>query len=476
MDIDNSPFKKEIDKILKSKDKTVAFNWEVEFKPREPNDVVLSKDPYDVNYVEDYEKKKIYKPMKIINIDFSEDYENNASSDITLICTIPLGLWVKVLYPYRDHLECTLIQRPIKTFTREFQKDEDPITNTYFCVPKIDEKIVGEAKYLDRFTRYELDNKGVVDVHFQLYDLSYEKLRTVTVGNIFRRATCEEVMKSILAKESDKIKTKEGKAIDYIQVVEPDNEEKREHFVIPQGTLLTDIPHYLQKRCGGIYNAGIGRYIRDKTWYIYPLYDTGRFDDEKKTLTVFKIPSMELTNVERTFRTEGDKLYILATDQSSFRDNGILDFLNKGNGVRWADARVFMTEKHFEAKDNKAIISRKQVNHEFLYKDLKESNTVFRSENQIHANPFYEYSKLAARRGLVYGFIWENSKPELLIPGMMVKILYLKKQKVCSIEGVLLKAQTSIQLRGQAVTAVSHTTKTGLFVFANPPNENDENV
>lgn len=476
MDIDNSPLKKDIDKIINSKDKIVTFQWEVEFKPREPNDVVLSKDAFDTNYTEKHEQKKIYKPMKITNIDFNEDYENNASSEITLSCTIPLGLWVKVLYLYRNHLECTLIQRPVSTFTNELEKDKEPITNTYFCLPKVDERVVGEAKTLDRFSRYELDLKGTVDVQFQLYDLSYEKLRSVTVGNIFRRATSEEVIKSILAKESDKLKTKEGKAIKYIQMVKPDNEEKREHFVIPQGTLITDIPHFVQRRCGGVYSTGIGRYIHDKTWYIYPLYDTARFDKEKKTLTVFKVPLLNLVNVERTFRTEGDKVFIIAAEEASYRDNGIIDFINKGNGVRFADARVFMTEKHFEAKDNKAIISRKQVNHEYVYKDLEEANTVYRSDNQIHANPFYEYSKLAGRRGLIYGFIWENSKPDLLLPGMMVKIIYLKKQKVCSIEGVLLKAHTAIQLKGQAITSFTYTTSTALFIFANPPDQGDESV
>ena len=465
MELEVSPIQEEIDKIIEDGPKKVHHAWEVEFSIREDCDVKLSEDPDDIGYVPEKEKEKIYIPLKILNIDFVQDFERGQGDEITLTCTIALGQWVKVLYPCRDFLKATLIKRFLVEGELSYDKDEDKETETFACMPKITEANSSEGKHLSRRSRRELDMKGMIDIEFQLTDFSMEKLRLVTFGGIWRRCKPEELLKTILANESKKVSTGDGKAIDYIDVKKVSNETPREQYVIPQDTPLTSVAHYLQVRCGGLYSAGVNQYMRNKTWYVYPLYDTTRFGKESKTLTLIRVPEMTYTNMDRTFRVDGDKVYALATSNADFNDDVEPRYMRDGNGVRFSDARLFMNENLVETRDNKAIAHRKRINHEFVSVDKPKRQFVQQSPLRSHANPFEEYSALARRDGVVYMFEWEKSDPSLIFPGMMAKILYSKGDDIGQLEGSILKVHTATQMLGQAVTAHGHKTTSTLFVF-----------
>ena len=93
------------------------------------------------------------------------------------------------------------------------------------------------------------------------------------------------------------------------------------------------------------------------------------------------------------------------------------------------------------------------------------------SKDPINSNPFVEYSKLARKKGNIYSFAWENCDLSLVHPGMLCKILYIKSDEIIELHGVLLKAQLSVQLQGQAITSKSHKAMGALSIFANFPEE-----
>ena len=95
------------------------------------------------------------------------------------------------------------------------------------------------------------------------------------------------------------------------------------------------------------------------------------------------------------------------------------------------------------------------------------SNNIQLSEDGIGSNAFNDYSKLASRFGGIFDFTWENGDPSLLFPGMRVRVLYLDKEDVVELHGVLLAAQTLIQGVGMGMTISRHKTITHLSVFVN---------
>ena len=470
MELETSPLMEEVDKIIKDGPKKVFYKWEVEFSVREPNPIKISDAEYDVLFTPEEEKEKIYKPLKILNLDYFRDYEEGFSDENTLRCSIPLGLWLKVLYPYRDYLKATVIRTPIKEETEEEDKDAEKESEVYACLPKITQENSGEGKTIDKFTRFELDLKGILDIDFQLFDFSTEKLRTVTVGGIYRRVVPEDVVKGVIYKESKKVELEDGPAIESLDIVKATNKEQREHIMLPQGLPISDVAGFVQTHCGGLYNAGVGQYLQNKAWYIYPLYDTTRFDEEQKTLTIIKVPQTRYNDIPRTYRLDGDKLFVLGTSNSEFRDATEVRYLTEGNGVRFADSRKFFDEL-VETKDNKAIAHRGKLNHEFVADEREKRNNVLLSKDPINSNPFVEYSKLARKKGNIYSFAWENCDLSLVHPGMLCKILYIKSDEIIELHGVLLKAQLSVQLQGQAITSKSHKAMGALSIFANFPEE-----
>lgn len=462
MELVTSPMQDEIDKIIKEGPQPVHHAWTVEFTIRKDCPIELSDDPDDVEYVPKKEEEKVYVPLKILNIDFVHDFEQSYGDEINLRCQIPFGLWAKVLYPCRDYLKATLIKSYLKEEDLSYDKEVDKESETFSCLPKITDENSLEGKRFNRYSRRELDTKEFLIVDFQLTDESLEKLRSVTFGGIWRRCTPEDLVKAVLANESKKV----GGAIDFIDVKKASNEEPREHFMIPQQTPLTELARYVQVKCGGLYNTGVGQYMRNKTWYVYPLYDTTRFGKESRTLTIVRVPELKYTNSERTFREDGKKVYIIATSAAEFQDRKELKLLRDGNGVRFGDSRLYMNDL-VETRDNKAIASRSKVNHEFVSEDRPKCQVVVQSPWKLHSNPYEETTKLARRAGATYIFEWEKSDPSLIIPGMMAKILFAKGDEVGELEGVVLKVQTPIQLLGQAVTAHGHKSTTVIHVFCN---------
>lgn len=440
--------KHEINKILYPKDKANGYQWawQLYFKPRTPNPIKNDEKVYS-EYAP-IEKKGIFRPFRINSLEIIRDYELNAGDELRLSCVFPLGLWYKVMVPYMDYLECVIKKTPLKPNTTSTDRSQKTQVQTYLAIPLMDKANTPDANSFNRFSREALDNQGLVEIDFQLMDLSLEKIRTVTFGNIFRKVKNEDVIKSVLSREASKVKLDDGRpAISAIQMQPADNTEERSHTLITQGTRLIDVPHYVQKRCGGVYSFGLASYIQNKEWYIFAPYNTKNSSQNTKTLNIFKSEDATHDQAEYTWRKDGDRLCILATSNSVFRDDGSQKYKDTGNGIRFADARQYM-DKLVETKDNKATAKRKQLNSEYLMQPERlcgeYNNNVRISARAINANTYLENSDMALAAGSWVSIEWRNCDVSLLYPGMPVRIQYTKDGKVCQLFGILLKLHCSI--------------------------------
>lgn len=409
-----------------------------------------------------------FEVTKVIDIQVTRDYIANAGDEIRMTALIPLGMWAIDVFPYIRELEISLIKKPLIEVGDELDVEKDIETKRYIATPDPTTMPVITGRDIAKLTKKELDIRDIFEIDFQLHEKVFYSLRLRTFSGTFRRVTPEETIKYILATESAKVKTDEDSACLGVDMVKSDNQDKREHVIIPNVVNLVDIPVYTQRNAGGVYNTGLGSYYQNRYWFVYPLWNTQRFEEANKTLVIMKVPVVRFTGIERTYREEGDSVYVLATSNSEITDDAYTNFSNAGNGTRFADSRLFVRD-FSEVKDNKAVAKRADNNHEFLSVDRgEERNTVFLSRQKINANPYVERSALSSRKGCTYVFVWENSNPDLLIPGMMCKIYYMEEDKLMEIAGVLLANNTSIQMTGVGLTTKKHVTTTILMIFANP--------
>lgn len=422
---------------------------------------------------------QVVSPLKIVSVDFKQDFEQQYADEIMLIMAISGGVFTRDVYPYKDNLEITLYRQPIfENYDSENPEQQIQVeTYTAQLVDTGNPVLDGGAP--NTVTKETLDLSNIWNVTFQLVNKALEQVRLVTVGGIWRNCTAQDAITALMTTESRRIHVDDARMPQGVNMIKASNQNKRDHIVIPHGTRLVDVPEYIHKKCGGVYSSGLGYYFKDDWWYVYPCYDTTRFESEQRTLTVVNVPKAKLPQIERSFRKDGNNLVVLATGDIKFLTDADVQQLTRGNGVRFADADKFMNG-FVQTKNNKALASRGANNSEAMSVARANGlNNVQVSSKAITANPYLEWSALARRQGGVIAFEWQNSDPAETFPGMMVKLLYQEEDDIMQAYGVLLKAHHYVQTRGVGLTDGRYLCHSMLSVFVKPldvsTDEEDDN-
>jgi hypothetical protein len=443
MEIEQSSLYREIKAVINGDAKPVHFYWSAKI----------------------HVNNEVLEPLKVLSIDIIRDYENNYGEEILITMAVLGGKYAKRIYPYKGKIDISLEKLPLYETGVETDKSKSVETERYTAtlIDKGNPLIEGNSGNVP--TEETLDLTNIFEISFQLVNKALEQLRFISIGGNYRDVLVEDVLKGVLTTESGKLDVDTARAIKGVDMVPSANKKPREHVIIPQGTMLVDLPEYLQTKCGGIYSAGLGYFLQDDYWYVYPCYDTTRFNDSTSTMTVINVPPNKFPNIERTYRADGKNIVVLATGDVKFADDSEIQQLNAGNGVRFANADKMM-DGFSTTKDNKTTLSRGSNNNEFISTPREGgNNNVKLSSARIQSNFLIETSKLARRQGSLMSFKWENSQNSLLYPGMMIKIMYLDHDVIKEAYGVLLKEHTYVSTRLPGFTDRRHVSNTVLTAF-----------
>lgn len=408
---------------------------------------------------------KRYNFVKVISLDIVREYYDKTSDYINLVALVPGGTYVKRIYPNRNNLKVEISRIPLAEVGSDKDLDRSPRTTVYKAVMEDTGNPRIEQNAMNVPDEAAMNLTNLLDIRFQLLDLTYDKLRKIEIGNIYRQLDNEEVMKTVLNEVTTKISIDKEIAGFGVDIVPMKDKSKREHIIIPQGLKAIDLPSYLQEKCGGIYPTGLGQYLQDGFWYIFPKFDYKRFQEVTRTATIINVPAKLLPNIERTYLEEGSDLTILATGVTRFKDNTVIEKKQDGNGGRVTSAeKVF--EGFTETKDNKTVAKRKENNKEFIVSETPDKeNHAPTEKNSITDNVYTLSSKLAGREGFLIALTWQNSIPSLIYPGMMVKILYLDEFKVREVIGCVIKTHHFSHPEAAGVIGHRYLTHTGLSIF-----------
>lgn len=452
IDIEKSPIWKDVKAVIHSGPTKTSFEYRV----------LIHTEQEDINV------------MKLISFDIERDYVNNIADRTIVQLHLPLGDYVKRIFPFRFNMEVTIKRIQLEDDKVAENLKEKPYIERYKAIflPNDNPKVA--ASQYDGLDLETLNKKEFITLKLEIFNRSLEVLRVKTTSGIFRKSSTADIMEAVLVTESKKI-TIDGKpALDGLEIVPSNNKAKRDHVNIPSFTKIINLPTFLQEKMGGIYPEGIGTYFQvwdsKKMWFVYPLYDTGRFKSGSPNLCIFAIPNHKLPGINRTFKKEGTTLNIVATSSKQYSDDGEVNFMNEGVGFRMADARAFMT-KPVEMKEDGPVGKRTSLNHEAAIKDRDdELNYGPATDQRISQNPYQEYAKLAYRNTARVDVVWENCKHELIYPGMPCKYIFLENDKMVELEGVVLFMHTLVNLSGPISTSVKHNTSAALTLAVKPHN------
>jgi hypothetical protein len=187
---------------------------------------------------------------------------------------------------------------------------------------------------------------------------------------------------------------------------------------------------------------GLGTYFQTyegkKLWFVYPTYDTERFNQKGRKIVFYAVPQERFPHLDRTWHQDGDLIRVLVTAQRKYSDSAELAMMNEGSGYRMADAKAFM-KKPVVLSETGPQANRAKLNHEVVIKQRADGlNYAPVSQDGPSINAFLQRSKVLARSLAQLDFVWENSDPQLIFPGMPCKYNYLSQGKVVSLKGTIL--------------------------------------
>lgn len=297
----------------------------------------------------------------------------------------------------------------------------------------------------------DINQKAIADTsmqfyQFQLMDSAIEQLRVIPAGGINPTTSPGSLIRTMLGgiSESLELPLEEkplGMNMYPADAVTPDGKEIiKNHIVVNHRVLLVDLPGYLQHEYG-IYKTGIGYFYHRQYWYVWPLYNTKRFELMKQTMIIVNVPRDKFPSIERTFEMRGNSLCILATGDTTVHDQSNLAQYNQGNGVRAQRSSSVSGDEGLEVKGGEAMLQRGASNSEFITSQRPNGINYAPMTAEITDNSYRMVSKNAVNNGATIQVTWENADPELIVPGMPVKYLYQRDTGVEQRYGTLIMAE-----------------------------------
>lgn len=400
---------------------------------------------------------------KVVSIDSVRDYGTSYADKVIIELTLPGGTFLHDILPFKEDLRVMLVKRTQSTlFGIETDK---PIKQTIFraTLLQTESPLIAGSEQAAKAGRDAINLMDIRRVSFQLQDIVMEQLRLVTFGTVFREIRPTDLLKGLFSRTGDFVKVDQENSIKGVTMVEADNHEVQNHMVIPHSTKLIDIPDLLQSELCGIYSAGLGFYLQNKMWYIWPLYNFKRFDKTVKTVTIILIPSNKLQGVEKTYRTTKNQVIIIVTGGSIHSDNSEAKLLNEGNGVRFPDSRK-MIEGFGAVKGNKVVADRGANGSQFIGVPRVSKLNVVQS-GKMSNNIYNETSKLASRAGSQMMVNWQNSDPDLISPAMACQVIFERGGLPVTLDACIIGSHSQVSSPETSVSSKRHLTNTVLSLF-----------
>lgn len=386
-----------------------------------------------------------------------------------LVVTVTKTMYRKFMYPNKEKLKVKITRQKKASHILE-----DIVENQEFVY----RALLADNEDMDLLNKgvpeeYVQDEENLqsTEVVLQLIDPIALEIEHATTGGVWRNNTMQEILRDAMSydlgesKPTNQLTAKSFDRIRGVDVVLPSNQKVYRQLIIPVGTRIVDVPNYLQQEEGGVYTTGVGAYLQDGLWYIYPMLDFNRVREDKRRLVIVSLPENEVPQLEKSYIQDGKTTIIATTGVLDIDDNTESSFINDGVGITYVPASAIMSKMiDVTDTDTKSRYNETVKNIAIEKRDDDYNPSTF-ANNTITNNPFKELEKKASSLGRVITLVWKISNHSLLYPGMPVNIIYVKDGMPTNINGILISHITEISTRKQVITENDYFSNTQLEVF-----------
>lgn len=408
--------------------------------------------------------------IKAVDLDISEDYVNSISEERIVKLSLLAGDYAHLVAPYKDVLQIHMAEGPWAVILGLSTKEKVNY-HSYRAVPVQTDNVIEITGNRVAYTQEKLNSATTVEIDFQLINETFELLRKTQVSTIYRNALTLDATVSMLTNASKEACTKadldERFHVQGVDAYKADNEEIQTHMVIPP-TSLTDFPQFVQQAAGGIYSSGLGYFFKDYKWWVYPRNNLDVNSEEpRRTVNMYLVPANVLPGIERTFLSSENLLEIMITGDAKVFDNKSIREENNGTGVMLTKPEVLLNDG-VKVGNNQAYVNASKLNNDVAYTKTGLENTTNRKVAKPTSNIYEVYSKMSGNAGVYLNVIWENSKPDLIIPGLYIEVYYMVNDKLFKRKAVIHKVMHHYNLNGKGSNTQSYLVTTSLLLYTEP--------
>ena len=414
-----------------------------------------------------HNEKEDFSPMKLLTRQVNRDYYKMTGEAFHVRVLMSAGDYFYRVLPFKENLEISIYKETLYE-NGDINEDNPPKEIRYKALLDLKSNPNMGSDSIANMRREDVDRIPPFEIVFEMLDRREEVYRLKSLDGVYSNITVEEVLKGVVPHEANKVKVDGNPIVQAVNVDPPKNVTRYPQLHIPSGTLLRDIPGFLQEASLGVYNAGLGNFFQvyknKPTLFVYPLYDTKRFEREGVRLVIYSVPEDKFPSMDKTFRIEGKTIFIASTGEKKVIEQSRNNDINRGVGFRMSNAESFMT-KPVEITDAGIKANRNRLNIEVGgYKRKDQTN--YAPVVGASSNPFLEYSRFLSGHVDGVSCVWENSNEDLLYPGMPVKFIEMDKGIYVERTGTLVKSFTLDALVGSPMSSEStYSSKTNLTLF-----------
>ena len=404
---------------------------------------------------------------KVSSFDITKDYEIGFTDNFVIDVLMLKKHYIQTLYPLRNNFQVEL------TLTQVGEKEDGMKVNNPKKVTEVYRGFLVNPQDLGQSTQSTSTPSNNTDpnadttqinVKIQLLHPSIEIIMKTTFGGNFHGVP-GEIVKCMLSKVFEDMQIpKGGKRPEGVDLIPPDNTKETTDVVIPHDTNILDLPRKIQNEWYGIYNYGIGSYLHNNIWYLYPLYNYRIYDKSKTRLVINVMPKSEIMDSPRTYHVYNREVNIICAGGVESQDNANTNTTNTGDGNTQYDPGK-LREESVQQTPEGVYINPSSAKKQFVQSKREDDlNYAPLVKERLTTSLQKTMSNIAQKNGIALSFVWEYANPFLLVPGMPVKVVYFKEDVKYELMGVLLKQVGAFQLVGNQTTN-KHLGSVGLAVL-----------
>lgn len=306
------------------------------------------------------------------------------------------------------------------------------------------------------------DLGGLVTIRVQLQERGMAEFRLWEIGGVYRNVTMQNL---ILGLMSTPIKALgESNEIGYsVSMVKADNDEIYYQRLIPNGISLPNLPGYLQK-IWGVYSGGIGNFLHNGMWYIFPMYNFKRYQNTKKRVTIINVPRNEMMGLTTSYHIEGDEIYLYATGDTKHIDTADKRLDKSGTGFKAANLGNLVNGFTESAGGLTYIPKGKNFNVVSFDERNSEVDNIKAVPNLMTDNLWRESAEVIQNMGNFIKLSWENSNPNILYPGIPVRFIYKYRGVPYALFGTVAAIDTKTTTTVNNVTDTAYVNNSNLTI------------